>query len=145
MASIGELTPILTPFILGGGTIMAMVSLRSSDIANRSRAIVSERQALATQSGKTGDTPRQRNLNLQTRIFFWRYVACSASFLGVAISIGLCIWAAKTLFATSGDASNAALAADILQTAQWFFYFGLLLCVGEFTIGPWTLHLNNQL
>lgn len=123
----------LTPLLIACGALLAMVSLRNSDIANRSRVAVDALE-------KTNDPRRVRSLKRQITWFNYRYVLCSISFISLA--------SAGSLFALSAPWSRDGVSLfELHKLAVWgvdFLMAGLgLLCL-EFLLGPITVISNSR-
>ena len=123
----------LTPLLIACGALLALVSLRNSDIANRSRVAVDALE-------KTNDQRRTKSLKRQIIWFNYRYILCSISFV--------CLAFAGSLFAFSASwVQHGVLPLDPRVLAAWginFLMGGLgLLCL-EFILGPITVLSNSR-
>jgi Protein of unknown function (DUF2721) len=123
----------LTPLLIACGALLAMVSLRNSDIANRSRVAVDALE-------KADDHRRAQSLKRQITWFNYRYVLCSISFISLA--------SAGSLFALSAPwLRDGVPLFELHNLAVWgvnFLMAGLgLLCL-EFLLGPITVISNSR-
>jgi uncharacterized protein DUF2721 len=123
----------LTPLLIACGALLALVSLRNSDLANRSRAAVDALE-------KAHDPRRVESLKRQIIWFNCRYVLCSISFIFLALAGGL--FALSSMW-MSQDVSGS----DLQTMTAWgigLLIGGLgLLCV-EFLLGPITVLSNSR-
>jgi len=130
---VGQFYPAFTPLVIACGALLAMVSLRNSDIASRSRAAV---DALEKAKGER----RIKSLKWQVAWFNYRYILCSISFVCLAVAGGSFALEAFGLLAESARS-------DLLLLANWGIWFlmgGLgLLCL-EFLLGPITIVSNSR-
>jgi hypothetical protein len=129
----GQFYPAFTPLVIACGALLAMVSLRNSDLASRSRAAVDALE-------KTEDERRIKSLRWQIAWFNYRYILCSISFLCLAVAGGSF---ALEAFGLPSEGARS----DLLVLASWGIWFlmaGLgLLCL-EFLLGPITVVSNSR-
>jgi len=129
----GQFYPAFTPLVIACGALLAMVSLRNSDIASRSRAAVDALE-------KAEDKRRIKSLKWQIAWFNYRYMLCSISFVCLAVAGGSF---ALEAFGLLGESARS----DLLLLASWGIWFlmgGLgLLCL-EFLLGPITVVSNSR-
>jgi hypothetical protein len=125
---------MLTPMILAGGTLLAMASVRNSDIASRSRSCKEELLY------KNPPIDRSRRLKDQIEKFNNRYIFLSVVSALFSIGLFLCIIiAVLTNFNEEIKTQNF-----LLLTSSVLFVVGLLVLLSEFFRGHGTLELNSK-
>jgi hypothetical protein len=125
---------MLTPMILAGGTLLAMASVRNSDIASRSRSCKEE---LLYKNPPLG---RRRKLKDQIKKFNNRYIFLSVVSSLFSIGLFFCmIIAVLNNFNEETKTQNF-----LLLTSSVLFVVGLLVLLSEFCRGHGTLELNSK-
>ncbi len=126
----------LPSIIIAIGTLLAMISLRNSDIATRARNNVAEALYKEPNRGVAYAERRLVSLRQQNRKLIRRYRLLSYSFVLMMLSMVLFVASA----ATGGDELSVFLAVN----AGAFLFAGLVITTCEFIIGPSTLEMNNE-
>lgn len=130
----------LTVLVITTGTMLAMISLRNSDVASRSRANAEELLYRLDGIADTGRRERRRqSLVRQNAALARRYLRLSVAFL--ALSTALVLLCLMSGFEGSGRPSTA-YAVTALTTVA-LFMIGLALAASEFMVGHLTLYLND--
>lgn len=127
----------LTPFLLASATLLAMVSLRNSDLATRSRACADELLYKAV-----ANEERKAALRKQIRWFQRRYWLTSICFVCFAFTLGAF---ALSAYFIKQNGFFRATAQPLTWTAVALFTVGLFLLVIEFFLGPITLRINSRI
>ena len=127
----------LPSIIIAIGTLLAMISLRNSDIATRARNNVDEALYKEPSRGAAYFERRLAILRKQNRKLIRRYRLLSYSFILLMLSMVLFVASA----ATRGEELGVLLALN----AGLFLFAGLVIATCEFIIGPSTLEMNNEI
>lgn len=127
----------LPSIIIAIGTLLAMISLRNSDIATRARNNVEEALYKKPNRGVPYFGRRLAILRMQNRRLIRRYRLLSYSFILLMLSMVMFVASA----ATRGEELGVLLALN----AGLFLFAGLVITTCEFIIGPSTLEMNNEI
>lgn len=127
----------LISVLIANGALLAMISLRNSDVATRYRANVDE---LLYKAPKHIDDPvkqaaRIASLRQQNAWFSRRYVLMSIAFV-LVVGATMGTW----LFLLAGEPIRV----PILSITLLMGFVSLVLLVIEFILGPITLKLNDH-
>lgn len=130
-----------TPLLIATGTLLAMISLRNSDIATRARNNVDEAlyKVCKLDEGKKRDN-RLQNIRAQNQSFLRRYRMMSWAFSCLAVSI--CLFAVANVLLKKEGA--AWLSGIVGLAACALLGIGLCMTVVEFIWGPGTLKRNGK-
>jgi hypothetical protein len=158
-ASPTSVADMAVSMVLGGAALLAMASVRASDIGSRCRACVDELRKLESRE-LIGTDPSSRISCLahQVQAFYYRYNNISISCLLFALSIFFSfLYAAHYKLTTTPDQPDTSIhignvssiiinidPALMLQWSTWCMFFGLVSITLEFWWGHITLDLNRQ-
>jgi hypothetical protein len=143
----------LAPLLIANAAMLAMVSLRNSDIATRARKCRTEQLYGTDDLGVKGSdgkltaaseariNARREKLRTQIKYFHYRYWLTSFCFVLLAISIACLGIFGYHLLENPKDSFHPTFLSDV---GVWLFGLGVgLICV-EFVVGPITLDMNAK-
>jgi hypothetical protein len=151
----------LLPLLISMSTLIAMVSLRNSDVATRARnchaELLYQVHALKLQSEQSGSLQgaptdargrsaerverRKENLLEQIKHFEQRYKSLSMAYVLLVLAVaGLGLYGTSTLFLLIPEW----LCQAILYAGLILFIAGILIMVWEAIVGSRTLELNSK-
>lgn len=125
--------------ILAAGTLLAIASLRQSDIATRSRQIVEE-YLHKLKDLPEGKAARRGGLKKQVKEFQNRYEWLKAASVCFALAIAAQILCMMSIIAGLHDGFSVGLYLSLLT-----FSGGVFCLIREFCVGSRTLKINNEI
>ncbi|WP_428671985.1 DUF2721 domain-containing protein [Reyranella sp.] len=131
----------LLPLLISIASLLAMISIRNTDVATRARNCRSELLYQVDKLDANARDRRKANLKKQIQHFQWRYRLMSAAFIVLVFAAsGVGLYATATLDVLIGAANNKA----ILYASLCLFVLGMLATIIEMWVGPTSLDLNSQ-